>query len=127
MSARVAASPSLQKALTTFYSLPAHVPPAQRGEVAGAVAAVKSGPLGANGVPASIPGPGGHPTPFNPLQHVAFHALDHAYKRGYFICGAAALLSLLLAGVLLGASAQRAEAPVEDIVPEVPESTFATG
>lgn len=128
ISARVAASPSLSKALATFYALPGHVPAAQRAEVTGAVAAVKSGPLGANGVPATIPGPGGHPVPFNPVQNVAFHALDHAYKRGYFICGAAALLSLLLVGVLLGAATQRAEAPApEDIVAQPTDTTVVIG
>jgi hypothetical protein len=35
------------------------VPPAQRDSVQAAVNAVKSGPLGANGVPATVPGPKG--------------------------------------------------------------------
>jgi hypothetical protein len=48
-------------------------------------------------VPAAVPGPGGKPVPFNPLQDVAFHALSHAYAIGYFVCGIAALAAALLA------------------------------
>ena len=76
ISAKIAASPTLQKALNEFYAAPSHVPAAQRPEVAGAVAAVKSGPLGQNGVPAQVPGPDGKLIPFNPLKDVAFHALS---------------------------------------------------
>jgi MFS family permease len=99
---KVASTPTLQKALSTFYASPAHVPPAQRESAAAAVAAVKSGPLGQNAVPATVPGPGGKPVPFNPLHDIAFHALDHAYQTGYVVCGGAAALSFLLAGIALG-------------------------
>lgn len=43
-----------------------------------AVNAVNSGPLGANGVPATVPGPKGTPVPFNPLKDIAFPALGQA-------------------------------------------------
>ena len=66
------------------------------------MSAVKSGPLGQNAVPATIPGPGGKPMPFNPLHQIAFHALDHAYNIGYFVCGSAAAVSFVLAAVALG-------------------------
>jgi len=95
----LAASPALRAALAAFNVAPAHVPAAQRPSVEAAVGAVKSGPLGANAVPASVPGPGGKPVPFNPLQDVAFHALSHAYAIGYLICGIAALAAALLAVV----------------------------
>ncbi len=84
-----------------FYAAPQHVPPAQRAAVAGAVAAVKSGPLGANGVPARYPARR-KLTPFNPLKDIAFHALSHAYAIGYLVCGASALVAALIAATMLG-------------------------
>jgi MFS family permease len=60
-----------------------------------AVGAVHSGPLGANAVPG------------NPLQGVAFTALDHAYSLGYVVCGIAALVSSLLAVAVLRGAAHR--------------------
>jgi MFS family permease len=102
ISAKIAASPSLQKAVTAFYAAPAHVPAEKRASVEAAVGAVKSGPLGANAVPAQVPGPGGKLMPFNPLQEVAFHALSHAYSIGYLVCGIAALLAAVIAAVMLG-------------------------
>ena len=113
---RIAATPPLQKALTGFYASPAHVPAAQKPAAAAAVGAVRSGPLGQNAVPATVPGPGGKPVPFNPLHSVAFHALDHAYKTGYVVCGGAAALSFLLAGVALG-GIRRSEEPVPEPAP----------
>jgi hypothetical protein len=77
------------------------VPAAQRASVSAAVHAVNSGPLGANAVPATVPGPGGKPVPLNPLKDVAFHALGHAYSIGYIICGVAALVAGLLAVTVL--------------------------
>jgi MFS family permease len=94
---KLAASPSLRGALAAFKGAPAHVPAAQRPSVEAAVHAVTSGPLGANAVPATVPGPGGKPTPFNPLKDVAFHALSHAYSVGFVICGVAALAAAALA------------------------------
>lgn len=66
-----------------------------------AVAAVKSGPLGQNGVPAQVPGPNGKLVPFNPLKDVAFHALSHAYAIGYLVCGIAAVAAALIAMTML--------------------------
>jgi hypothetical protein len=93
----LAGSPALRAQLAAFSAAPGHVPAAQRPSVAAAVGAVNSGPLGANAVPATVPGPGGKPVPFNPLQGVAFHALSHGYAVGYLICGIAALAAALLA------------------------------
>jgi MFS family permease len=106
---KIAASPTLQKALHAFYAAPAHAPAAQKATVTAAVGAVKSGPLGQNSVPATVPGPGGHPMPFNPLHQIAFHALDHAYNIGYFVCGAAAAVSFLLAAVAIGGRSEASE------------------
>jgi MFS family permease len=93
----LAGSPALRAALAAFGAAPEHVPAAQRPSVAAAVGAVNSGPLGANAVPATVPGPAGKPVPFNPLHDVAFHALSHAYAIGYFLCGIAALVAAVLA------------------------------
>jgi MFS family permease len=79
------ASPALQAAMEKFS---AGAPPE-------AVGAVNSGPLGANAVPG------------NPLQSVAFHALDHAYSLGYLVCGIAALVAAGLAVAALGGTAHR--------------------
>src|ERR1700712_2525908 len=92
ISAKVAASPKLAAALKAFNESPAHAPAAERPKVEGAVHAVSSGPLGANGVPGSIPLPDGKSVPFNPLKDVAFHALSNAYSIGYLICGISALV-----------------------------------
>jgi MFS family permease len=96
--AKVAASPSLQHALTTFYGSVAKAPAAQQHQAAAAVAAVKSGPLGANAVPATMTLPNGHTAALNPLKDVAFHALGHAYSFGYVVvgCSAAAAAALVL-------------------------------
>jgi MFS family permease len=102
MHARIATSPTLQKALAAFNGAPAHVPAAQRPSVEAAVGAVNSGPLGANAVPAQVPGPDGKLVPFNPLKDVAFHALDHAYAVGYVVCGVAALVAAVLAVLFIG-------------------------
>jgi hypothetical protein len=64
--------------------------------VEAAVGAVQSGPLGANAIPAAVPGPGGKLVPFNPLQPIAFDALGHAYALGFVISGGAAVLAALL-------------------------------
>jgi MFS family permease len=105
--ARIAASARLRAALGTFYHAPAHVPAGQRASVQAAVDAVKSGPLGANGVPSTVPGPRGTPVPFNPLKDVAFHALGQAYSLGYLICGGAALVAAVLAATALHGLAHR--------------------
>jgi MFS family permease len=101
----LAGSPALRGALAAFSAAPAHVPAAQRPEVEAAVHAVSSGPLGANAVPATVPGPVGKAIPFNPVKDVAFHALSHAYSVGYLICGVAALLAAALALAAVGGRA----------------------
>jgi MFS family permease len=102
ISAKVAASPSLQKDLAAFYAAPDHVPPEHKATVQSAVEAVQSGPLGANAVPSQVPGPDGKMQPFNPLQDIAFHALSHGYAIGYLVCGIAALVAAVIAAVMLG-------------------------
>jgi MFS family permease len=104
---KLLSSPGLRGAIHAFDQAPAHVPAAQRASVEGAVHAVNSGPLGANAVPATVPGPNGKPVPFNPLKDVAFHALDHAYSVGYIICGVAALVAALLATFFLHGGAHQ--------------------
>lgn len=99
--AKIAASPQLQHALNSFYGSVSHAPAAARPKLAAAVGAVKSGPLGANAVPATAPGPGGHLVALNPLKSTAFHALGHAYSFGYVVCACAAALSaILVLGIL---------------------------
>jgi MFS family permease len=98
---KIAASPALQSALAAFNAAPAHAPAAQQTALGAAVGAVNSGPLGANGVPATVPGANGKPMPFNPLHDVAFHALDHAYALGYVVCGSSALIAAALALLVL--------------------------
>ena len=102
INAKVASTPALKSALASFYTSPQHVPAAQRASVEAAVGAVKSGPLGQNGVPAQVPGPGGKLVPFNPLKDVAFHALSHGYAIGYLVCGISALAAALIAATMLG-------------------------
>jgi MFS family permease len=82
---KLQASPALQAAMERFS---AAAPPE-------AVGAVNSGPLGANAVAG------------NPIQDVAFHALDHAYSIGYLVCGISALVAAALAAATLGGSAHR--------------------
>ena len=82
---KLQASPALQAAMAKFS---AGAPPE-------AVGAVNSGPLGANAVTG------------NPIQSVAFHALDHAYAIGYVVCGVSALVAALLAVAALGGTAHR--------------------
>jgi MFS family permease len=101
ISSKIAASPQLSHAVAAFNAAPAHVPAAQKPTVEAAVGAVNSGPLGANGVPATVPGPHGHPMPFNPVKDVAFHALSNAFQVGYLLCGIAAVVAALIAGIFL--------------------------
>ena len=101
IAAKVAASPSLQSALSAFNAAPASAPPAQREQLAQAVGAVHSGPLGANAVPATATLPNGQTVPLNPLKDIAFHALSNAYAVGYLVCGISALVAAIIAAVLL--------------------------
>ncbi|TVZ07430.1 MFS transporter [Trebonia kvetii] len=109
ISRTVAGSASLRGALAGFTASAAHAPAAQRPALEAAVGAVQSGPLGANAVPATVPVPGGHVVPFNPLKDVAFHALSHAYSIGYVICAVAALAAALLAVVGVGGRAHETQ------------------
>ncbi len=122
---RIAANPALAKAVAGFYGAAAHAPAAAKAKLLPAIAAVKSGPLGANAVPATAPGPGGKPIPLNPLHDVAFHALDHAYRLGFVVCGAAAALSFVLAGVALGGIRHSEEPAPEGDLARVPGTDAA--
>jgi hypothetical protein len=93
---RLAGSAALRRDMSTFVSSVAKAPPAQRPEVAAAVHAVQSGPLGANAVPATISQPGGGVVPFNPLKPIAFDALGHSYALGFVLSGVAALVAAAL-------------------------------
>jgi MFS family permease len=104
---KLAGNDTLRAALAKFNALPGEVPAGEHATVEAAVGAVNSGPLGANAVPAAIPGPAGASTPFNPLKDVAFHALDHAYSIGYLVCGVAALVAAALAAAVLRGKADR--------------------
>jgi MFS family permease len=114
ISAKVAASPKLTAALQAFNESPAKAPAAERPAVEEAVHAVHSGPLGANGVPASITLPDGTVVPFNPLKDVAFHALSNAYAIGFLVCGIAALVAALIAAVVLGGRTHAHQLDVQD-------------
>jgi MFS family permease len=102
ISDKLAGNPALQKALADFNAAPGSAPAAQRPELEAAVGAVNSGPLGANAVPGTVRLPDGSTRPFNPLQDVAFHALDHAYSLGYVVVGVAALVAAALAFFVVG-------------------------
>jgi MFS family permease len=94
--AKVAASPALAHRLDAFYASASSSPKA-----AAAVGAVKSGPLGANGVPATATTPSGKTVPLNPLKDVAFHALGSAYQFDYVIVGCAAAVAAVLVLLVL--------------------------
>jgi MFS family permease len=109
--AKLAASAALRHALATFNAAATHAPPASKPAIIKAIGAVKSGPLGANSVPATVTRPGGRTMPFNPLKDVAFHALAHAYALGYLVSGAAALAASLLTLTALYSRQNRPTAP----------------
>ncbi|MGF7238999.1 MAG: MFS transporter [Frankia sp.] len=98
----LAGDAGLRNALAAFNASAASAPPAQQPALHAAIGAVNSGPLGANGVPATVTLPTGRTIPFNPLKDVAFHALDNAYSLGYVVCGVSALVAALLALFALG-------------------------
>jgi MFS family permease len=98
---KIAASPQLQHGLKAFYAAPAHAPAAQQAQLWAAVGAVKSGPLGANAVPATATTPTGHTVPLNPLKETAFHALGSAYSFGYVVCAVAAAVAAILVLLVL--------------------------
>jgi MFS family permease len=102
ISTTVASDPSLASALQQFNASAATAPEGQREAVEGAIAAVNSGPLGANAVPSTVPLPDGTTVPFNPLQETAFHALGNAYSLGYLIVGICAVAAAIVAMVFIG-------------------------
>ncbi|GAA2118774.1 MFS transporter [Actinomadura napierensis] len=105
ISAKVAANPALSAALQKFNASAASTPESQRQAVESAIGAVNSGPLGANGVPATITLPDGTKVPFNPLKDTAFHALGGAYSVGYLIVGICAVAAALIAMLFIAGRA----------------------
>ena len=99
---KVSSSPALTHALNAFYGSVAHAPAAARPALAAAVGAVRSGPLGANAVPATTVA-NGHTMALNPIKHVAFHALGSAYSFGYVVCACAAGVAAVLVLAVLRA------------------------
>jgi hypothetical protein len=112
---KVRTNQALAKALDAFNGSAAHVPAAERPAVEGAIGAVNSGPLGANGVPATVLTPDGKTVPFNPLRNVAFHALDNAYSLGYVVCAVAAVVAAALAIFALGGAVRDAHIERESL------------
>jgi MFS family permease len=103
VSDEVASDPGLGKALDAFNASAATAPDEQKEAVEGAIAAVNSGPLGANSVPARITLPDGSTAPFNPLKDTAFHALGHAYALGYLLVGLCAITAAVVTVFLIRA------------------------
>ncbi|MGX5210434.1 MFS transporter [Streptomyces violaceus] len=101
ISDKVASDPALGQALDTFNASAATAPDAQRETVEGAIAAVNSGPLGANAVPGTVALPDGSTVPFNPLKDTAFHALGNAYSLGYLIVGLCAIAAAVVTVALI--------------------------
>jgi surface antigen len=118
IAAALAGSPSLRGAVAGFTASAAHAPAAQRAALEGAVHAVQSGPLGANGVPATVVA-NGHTIPFNPLHDVAYNALTHAYSLGYVICAVAAFVAALLAFTAMSGQARGLELTADAAEPEL--------
>ncbi|MDK1348620.1 MFS transporter [Streptomyces sp. 378] len=110
ISDKVASDPALGQALDTFNASAATAPDAQRETVEGAIAAVNSGPLGANAVPETVALPDGSTVPFNPLKDTAFQALGNAYSLGYLIVGLCAIAAAVVTVVLI--KGHRPDAPV---------------
>jgi MFS family permease len=112
---KIASSPTLAHAVSTFYASPTTAPTAALKASAGAaVGAVKSGPLGKIAVPATVPGTGGK-VPLNPLHDTAFNAANSAFQLGYVVCGGAAAVACLLAVFFIGgATGRQSEIPLEE-------------
>jgi MFS family permease len=103
--AAIAGNHALAHQVAAFYGSVAHVPAAARAATAAAVGAVKSGPLGAVAVPATVQA-GGHTVPLNPLHATAYHALGSAYQLVFAICAVCALVAAVLVLAVLRADAQ---------------------
>ncbi|KOU57601.1 MFS transporter [Streptomyces sp. MMG1533] len=110
ISDKVASDPALGHALNTFNASAATAPDGQRETVEGAIAAVNSGPLGANAVPETVALPDGSTVPFNPLKDTAFQALGNAYSLGYLIVGLCAVAAAVVTVVLI--KGHRPDTPV---------------
>ncbi|MFF5521753.1 MFS transporter [Streptomyces coeruleorubidus] len=110
ISDKVASDPALGQALDTFNASAATAPDGQREAVEGAIAAVNSGPLGANAVPETVALPDGSTMPFNPLKDTAFQALGNAYSLGYLIVGLCAVAAAVVTVVLI--KGDRPDTPV---------------
>ena len=93
----MAADPRLLSALAKFNASAAGAPAEQRPALQGAIGAVNSGPLGANGVPAQLVLSNGTAVPFNPLKEAAFQALGNAYSMGYLLVAVCTVVAALVA------------------------------
>src|SRR5579863_1681168 len=100
----LAGSPALQHQVATFYRSVASAPPAGKAAAAAAVGAVKSGPLGAVAVPATVQ-VNGHTVPLNPLHDTAYQALGTSYQLVFAICAICALVAAVLVLLVLRADA----------------------
>ncbi|MFC1439795.1 MFS transporter [Streptacidiphilus sp. N1-10] len=98
---------ALSRAATGFNSALAGSPLPIGVKAAVGQIATAGGPLAVNSLPPQSP-----PGAAAPL---ALHALGDGYSTGFLVCGAAALLSCLLAGLVLHGSHGRVTAPEPDI------------
>lgn len=112
---KIRTNQTLAKAVEAFYGSAAKAPAEARAKLEGAIGAVRSGPLGANGVPSTALTPDGKVVPLNPLKGVAFHALDNAYSVGYIVCGVAAAVAAALAVFLLGGATHDPQISAESL------------
>jgi hypothetical protein len=101
----IAGNHALAHQVASFYNSVAHVPAAAKAATAAAVGAVKSGPLGAVAVPATVQA-NGHTVPLNPLHDTAYHALGSSYQLVFAICAVCALVAAVLVLAVLRADAQ---------------------
>lgn len=120
ISDKVASDPALGQALDTFNASAATAPDGQQEAVQGAVAAVNSGPLGANAVPGTVSLPDGSTVPFNPLKDTAFEALGNAYSLGYLIVGLCAVAAAVVTVVLIKGTGRTLLPPRSRPMPDGP-------
>jgi MFS family permease len=104
ISKAIATNPALARSVTAFYNSVASAPAAAKAQAAAAVGAVKSGPLGAVGVPATTQ-VGSKTVPLNPLHETAFHALGSSYQFVFGICAVCAAIAAILVLAVLRADA----------------------
>jgi hypothetical protein len=120
----ISSSPTLAHQVNSFYGSVAHVPAAAKASTAAAIGAVKSGPLGAVGVPATVPSHG-KTVPLNPLHHTAFEALGSSYQFVWVINAVCAGIAAVLVFLVLRVDAHhdadelaRAESDSGDVAME---------